>query len=432
MEQCEIVWVRCKEPRERLLAAIPRGARVSIVEKCGEHGQGTALEVANVGEEGFGYASWITERYNSLPTCVFLVHGGWMRRPVTWDQVATLFGCVRQPVRAWTRLQPLPLAHMWRIDRMLNGDGLSVFYRHLREKGVNESSMPDLRSKPLSYYATNMWLVPSAALRSRPRAFWQAMRDASLLRGQWRGFAEMGVGRLHSEMGLIYEHVFHVALGLPAAPSEAAAWRQRAAQAIVAFDETRRTNQGGCRGPVRLFGCNSTTRCTPDCRAQWPRLCGLARSSLTAPGRSRPQAADTANDGGHPRRKARRAARKNRGGIGFRRSWTPRSRPRLARRGYSGNHSDMAFLRPTPPPECVNVRPTPDGGSAGVPRSCFLVVLAHAGEDVRWLARSSLPYVLIPKNASIPNVGLDASTYLWFIVQHYDALPWFHVLHPRS
>ena len=44
-QHCELVWVRCREPRARLLAAAPRGMRVSIVEKCGEHGQGTALEV---------------------------------------------------------------------------------------------------------------------------------------------------------------------------------------------------------------------------------------------------------------------------------------------------------------------------------------------------------------------------------------------------
>ena len=99
--QCEVVWVRCFEPRERFLRLVPRGMRVSIVEKCGEHGRGTALQTENVGEEGFGYASWVVSRWDSLPPCAFLLHGGWRRRPKFWDRMIGLMECVRKPVAEW-------------------------------------------------------------------------------------------------------------------------------------------------------------------------------------------------------------------------------------------------------------------------------------------------------------------------------------------
>ena len=51
-----------------------------------------------------------------------------------------------------------------------------------------------------------------------------------------------------------------------------------------------------------------------------------------------------------------------------------------------------------------------------------LAVVAQYASDVRWLARAPIPYVLIDKTA-VPNVGQDASTYLYYILQNYDRLP---------
>ena len=416
MELCEIVWVRCREPREDFLRVVPRGMRVSIVEKCGEHGQGSALEVRNVGEEGFGYSSFIVARWDSLPACAFLVHGGWRRRATFWDGVATLFGCVRRPVSNWTsKPMAIPLAHMWRPDRMLVGSGLGVFYHHLRDVGVDERVFPDLKSTPLSYYATNSWLVSRPALQQKPRAFWDAMRSASLLSGQWRGFAEMGVGKLHSEMGLIYEHLFHVALGLDAAARESEAWRVRAEQARRAFATS---GADGCRGPVALFECNSSTRCSSaDCRAQWPKLCEQMPAERARRGSHGPKSFRGRSQRRMERRRwGRRSSQTEdapiRSWTGYKRSWANTGRSSW---DHSANHQAV-------PAACVHARPTTDRST--ISSDCFLVVLAHAGEDVRWLSHASVPYVLINKS-TVPNVGLDASTYLWFIVRNYERLPWF-------
>ena len=180
-QHCELVWVRCREPRDRLLAAAPRGMRVSIVEKCGEHGQGTALEAANVGEEGFGYASWIVSRWTSLPACAFLVHGGWERRPAFWDNAAAVLGCVRRPLAWAANHVAIALSHHWREGRMLIGSGLGAFDRHLRDSGIIESVFPNVRDRPLGYYATNSWLVSRAALQHSMKPLWETLRNASLL-----------------------------------------------------------------------------------------------------------------------------------------------------------------------------------------------------------------------------------------------------------
>ena len=46
-----------------------------------------------------------------------------------------------------------------------------------------------------------------------------------------------------------------------------------------------------------------------------------------------------------------------------------------------------------------------------------------------WLNWSPRPYVVLDKSA-VPNLGLDSSTYLYFILRHYDALPrWLCFLH---
>ena len=269
---------------------------------------------------------------------------------------------------------------------MLIGSGLGAFDRHVRDSGISESVFPNVRDRPLGYYATNSWLVSRAALQHSMKALWETLRNASLLPNMWRGFATParipGHGHTaHSEMGLIYEHVFHLALGLPVAVDEAQAWGQRAADAQLALD----ANARGCGEAVALFRCNSTTRCSPHCKKHWPRKCGAA------PPRPR-------------RSPSRRVARRE---PGFQRAWGGRR---------ARNHSSVGSV----PSACANARPA----AGPIAPDCFLVVLAHSGEDVRWLRRASLPYLLINKS-TVPNTGLDASTYLWFIVQNYDQLPWF-------
>ena len=64
----------------------------------------------------------------------------------------------------------------------------------------------------------------------QPRTFWSALRSVSLLKNHWGGFAtptQSKGGARHSEMGLIYEHIFHLVLGLPK-DGELQAWRVRA------------------------------------------------------------------------------------------------------------------------------------------------------------------------------------------------------------
>ena len=116
MASCEIVWVRCNEPAGPLLRLVNRtGQRLSIVDKCEAHTSASAMrvrnspslaitgcsylpgtitkrsptpnQVQNVGEEGFGYLSWIVERWETLPPCAFLLHGGWKRRARLWGMV---------------------------------------------------------------------------------------------------------------------------------------------------------------------------------------------------------------------------------------------------------------------------------------------------------------------------------------------------------
>ena len=61
-----------------------------------------------------------------------------------------------------------------------------------------------------------------------------------------------------------------------------------------------------------------------------------------------------------------------------------------------------------------------------------LVVLAAAGpSDSRWLAHAPRPFVVVNKTKEgIPNTGLDASSYAWWIIRNYGNLPtWTLFMH---
>ena len=84
--RCEIVLVRCNESTTSLVRLANRtGQRLSILEKCGRHEAASALHLRNVGEEGFGYLSWIIARWDTLPPCAWLLHGGSERRGRFWS-----------------------------------------------------------------------------------------------------------------------------------------------------------------------------------------------------------------------------------------------------------------------------------------------------------------------------------------------------------
>ena len=74
--------------------------------------------------------------------------------------------------------------------------------------------------------------------------------------------------------------------------------------------------------------------------------------------------------------------------------------------------------------------------SAAFARNLDHLVVLSAGSTnaaysaaATWLNWSPRPYVLLDKSV-VPNLGLDSSTYLHFILRHYDALPrWLCFLH---
>ena len=73
--------------------------------------------------------------------------------------------------------------------------------------------------------------------------------------------------------------------------------------------------------------------------------------------------------------------------------------------------------------------------TAASPPADHLVVLAASTADAAraaaatWLSWAPRPFVVIDKT-NAPNLGLDSSTYLWFILRHYDRLPkWVCFLH---
>mmetsp|Transcript_16460 Transcript_16460/g.42228 ORF Transcript_16460/g.42228 Transcript_16460/m.42228 type:complete len:99 (+) Transcript_16460:159-455(+) len=78
--------------------------------------------------------------------------------------------------------------------------------------------------------------------------------------------------------------------------------------------------------------------------------------------------------------------------------------------------------------------PSPNSKAASANNSHeILVVLAgHSGSsDLKWLAGAPRPYRVVNKSSEgIPNTGLDASTYLWWIVQNFAQLPnWTLFMH---
>ena len=181
----------------------------------------TPNQVQNVGEEGFGYLSWIVGRWETLPPCAFLLHGGWKRRPRFWDMVVDLLPCALAP-RERSALA-VPLSHLF-VESRRPPAGMEVLMQSVRAAGIGPDLLPDwLRRDALSYYATNVWFVTRAALRRKPYQLWAALRDAALVPGKPRSYSEPTQGAAttaHSSVALLYEHLFHVALGLPGDASE--------------------------------------------------------------------------------------------------------------------------------------------------------------------------------------------------------------------
>ena len=64
----------------------------------------------------------------------------------------------------------------------------------------------------------------------------------------------------------------------------------------------------------------------------------------------------------------------------------------------------------------------------------LVVIAATADSDLSWLSRAPRPFAIVDKiRDKIPNTGLDASSYLWWIINNYDMLPtWTCFMHPHE
>ena len=220
---CEVVWVRCREPPP---AWLPWHA--TIVEKCGLLSNRSVLSVDNKGDEGYGYLEWIMWRWTTLPPCVYLLHGSKSHLRLGLD---LLLRSQRSVSSLSRESRAVPLGETFVDERVLgswNGRddvrrGLDLFYRHLNQILGPLHGLPDIRGQPLQLHCCNTWLLTRLAIRSRSLEWWSALRSAALLpvsgytpSGKtFAGFertARNPVG--HSEIGIIYEHIFHLALGL--------------------------------------------------------------------------------------------------------------------------------------------------------------------------------------------------------------------------
>ena len=220
---CEVVWVRCREPPP---AWLPWDA--TIVEKCGLLSNRSILSVDNKGDEGYGYLEWIMWRWSTLPPCVYLLHGSNSHLRLGLD---LLLRSQRSVSSLSRESLAVPLGDTFVDGRVLgswNGQddvrrGLDLFYRHLNQTLGPLHGLPDIRGQSLHLHCCNTWLLTRRAIRSRSLEWWSALRSAALLpvsgytpSGKtFAGFertARNPVG--HSEIGIIYEHIFHLALGL--------------------------------------------------------------------------------------------------------------------------------------------------------------------------------------------------------------------------
>lgn len=228
--RCEVVWVRCFEPVEALKAALPPGTRLTVVEKCGLPLKGasasntTSLRMANTGDEGWAYISWILDRWASLPACAVFLHGA---HRYVFAQYPELFRCLR-PASHFAPCQlSLPLSGHYNSRGMRSNDvgrGLDVFYNFTAASRVHPlvTSIPDVRGVKLGLFCCNTWLLTRNAIRSRPHSFWKAMRDVALLpvegkspTGKAYATRASPMPEPHPEIAIIYEHVFHILLGHP-------------------------------------------------------------------------------------------------------------------------------------------------------------------------------------------------------------------------
>ena len=69
----------------------------------------------------------------------------------------------------------------------------------------------------------------------------------------------------------------------------------------------------------------------------------------------------------------------------------------------------------------------------GVGVTDYLVVLStFNGSGAPWARHSPYPLLVLDK-VNIPNIGFDASTYLWWIIRNYDILPdWCLFMHDHE
>lgn len=275
---CELVLVHCDEDTFAIERAANRTQqRLTLVQKCGQRRDDRAvdeLHLDNVGEEGFGYASWILQRWDSLPECMFLLHGGWERRAHFFGMITELLPCVRPLPLGTASNRSLTVALPHLIVSKAPTRGTDAVMRFVRRAGVGPDVLPGYPGKRHIFFATNAWFVTRGALRAKPRRVWTALRNAALDPNRRFRFAHASRDAhnhtLHSTVGIAYENIFPLALGLRAAPSAEALWRDRAAQVVAAF----RSDDPACQRVRALYdACPPDRRCTEACAWHWRKQC---------------------------------------------------------------------------------------------------------------------------------------------------------------
>jgi hypothetical protein len=56
-----------------------------------------------------------------------------------------------------------------------------------------------------------------------------------------------------------------------------------------------------------------------------------------------------------------------------------------------------------------------------------IAVIAKYQEDTTWTLRLKVPSFIVEKGKEMPNVGRETSSYLWYIVTHYDQLQGMYI-----
>lgn len=82
-------------------------------------------------------------------------------------------------------------------------------------------------------------------------------------------------------------------------------------------------------------------------------------------------------------------------------------------------------------PPAATSAPAASSSNVSIPHALVVFAADARQADLGWLERAPRPYTVVNKSSDgIPNTGLDASTYLWWLLHNFDALPtWMLFMH---